>query len=163
MFGTGPNTIEFGSNGQLIIEQGGQVISNGTNTRAEAVNVHGFGNTIINRGLIQGQSSAAIWFEDQTIGAKNTVDNYGTIQKLGGGSVIGTNGGAGINFINWTGAQVIGDLSFAGGNDTLTFEPNSVVTGNINGGGGSNDLILQGISGSSDTLAVVLRNFSTLS
>ncbi len=162
LFGTGPNTIEFGSNGQLIIEQGGQVISNGTNTRAEAVNVHGFGNTIINRGLIQGQSSAAIWFEDQTIGAKNTVDNYGTIQKLGGGSVIGTNGGAGINFINRTGAQVIGDLSFAGGNDTLTFEPNSVVTGNINGGGGINDLILQGISGSSDTLAGALRNFTTL-
>ncbi len=161
-FGTGPNTIEFGSNGQLIIEQGGQVIANGTNTRAEAVNVHGYGNTIINRGLIQGQSSAAIWFEDQVTGAKNTVDNYGTIQKLGGGSVIGTNGGAGINFINRTGAQVVGDLSFAGGNDTLTFEPNSVVTGNINGGGGVNDLILQGILGSDDTLAGALRNFTTL-
>jgi hypothetical protein len=67
LFGTGPNTIEFGSNGQLIVEQGGQVIANGTNTRAEAVNVHGFGNTIINRGLIQGQSSAAIWFEDQVL------------------------------------------------------------------------------------------------
>ncbi|ASV83763.1 outer membrane autotransporter barrel domain protein [Ochrobactrum quorumnocens] len=162
LFGTGPNTIEFGSNGQLIVEQGGQVIANGTNTRAEAVNVHGFGNTIINRGLIQGQSSAAIWFEDQVTGAKNTVDNYGTIQKLGGGSVIGTNGGAGINFINRTGGQVVGDLSFAGGNDTLTFEPDSVVTGNINGGGGINDLILQGILGSSDTLAGALRNFTTL-
>lgn len=161
-FGTGPNTIEFGSNGRLTIEQGGQVIANGTNTRAEAVNVHGFGNTIINRGLIQGQSSAAIWFEDQATGAKNTVDNYGTIQRLGGGSVIGTNGGAGINFINRTGGQVVGDLSFAGGNDTLTFEPNSVVTGNINGGGGVNDLILQGILGSSDTLAGALRNFTTL-
>ncbi len=161
-FGTGPNTIEFGSNGRLTIEQGGQVIANGTNTRAEAVNVHGYGNTIINRGLIQGQSSAAIWFEDQVTGAKNTVDNYGTIQKLGGGSVIGTNGGAGINFINRTGAQVVGDLSFAGGNDTLTFEPNSVVTGNINGGGGVNDLVLQGILGSSDTLAGALRNFTTL-
>ncbi|SPL62517.1 autotransporter outer membrane beta-barrel domain-containing protein [Ochrobactrum soli] len=162
-FGTGPNTIEFGSNGTLLVEEGGQIIETGTSAQAEAVNVHGPGNTIVNHGLIQGQSSAAIWFQDETSGAKNTVDNYGTIEKVGGsGSVIGTSGGSGINFTNRTGAQVIGGLSFAGGNDDLTFEPDSLVTGNINGGGGTNNLFLQGISGSSDTLAGALSNFTTL-
>ncbi len=162
-YGTGPNTIEFGSNGTLVVQQGGSVIETGTHRSAEAINVHGPGNTIINRGLIQANSSAAIWFQDEISGAKNVVDNYGTIEKLGGsGSVIGTSGGSGINFTNRTGAKVIGGLSFAGGNDTLTFEPGSSVSGDINGGGGTNDLFLQGVSGSSDTLAGALRNFTTL-
>lgn len=162
LFGTGPNTVEFGSNGRLVVEQGGSVIATGSNHQAEAVNVHGFGNTVINHGLIEGETSAAIWFQDEKTGAKNTVDNYGIIQKLGSGSVIGTSGSNGINFINRSGAQVIGDLSFSNGNDILTFEANSIVTGNINGGGGTNDLILQGINGSSDVLAGALNNFTTL-
>ena len=162
LFGTGPNTIELGSNGKILVEAGGRVVETGTSRTAEAINLHGFGNSLTNYGLIQGKSSAAIWFQDQVTGTKNTIDNYGIIEKLGGGSVIGTSGGAGINFINRTNARVIGDLSFAGGNDNLTFEPGSLVTGKINGGSGTNSLFLQGTSGSSDTLAGAISNFTTL-
>ncbi|APY16092.1 autotransporter outer membrane beta-barrel domain-containing protein [Brucella sp. 10RB9214] len=162
-YNTGPNTIEFGSHGKIVIEQGGSVIETGSSPAAEAINVYGPGNMIINRGLIQGNSSAAIWFEDKISGAKNEIDNYGTIEKLSGsGNVIGTSGGLGITFINRTDAKVIGDLVFAGGNDDLTFEPGSLVTGNIDGGGGTNDLLLQGNPESSDTLAGALKNFTTL-
>lgn len=38
------NTVEFGSNGTLAIQTGGQILSTGTATNAEAINVHGFGN-----------------------------------------------------------------------------------------------------------------------
>ena len=51
--------------------------------------MHGYGNVVTNYGLIRGQSSAAIWFQDEVYGTRNDVDNYGTIEKLGGsGSVI---------------------------------------------------------------------------
>lgn len=161
--GAGPNTIEFNSNGTLTVSAGGSVIETGTHSSAEAVNVMGFGNTILNHGLIQAKSSAAIWFQDRASGARNIVDNYGTIEKVGGiGSVIGASGNAGIVFINRTGAKVIGDLSFANGNDDLTFEAGSSVTGGINGGGGTNNLTLQGAGGSDDTLRGDIKNFSTL-
>ena len=95
-------------------------------------------------------------------GAKNVVDNFGTIQQINGGPVIGTNGGSGIDFYNETGARVEGNLIFAAGDDDLFFFAGSLVTGSINGGGGSNDLTLQGALGSSDTLAGALANFQTL-
>ena len=95
-------------------------------------------------------------------GPKNVVDNFGTIQQINGGPVIGTNGGSGIDFYNETGARVEGNLIFAAGDDDLFFFAGSLVTGSINGGGGSNDLTLQGALGSSDTLAGALANFQTL-
>ena len=79
-----------------------------------------------------------------TTGAKNVVDNYGTIEQINGGAVIGTNGGSGIDFYNQTGARVKGNLIFAGGDDDLFFFAGSTVTGSINGGGGNNDLTLAG-------------------
>ncbi|MFO1208401.1 MAG: autotransporter-associated beta strand repeat-containing protein [Amaricoccus sp.] len=162
-FGSGPNIVEFNSNGTLLVEQGASITQTGSNNRSEAVNVHGFGNTLTNYGTISGTGSAAIWFEDTTTGTpRNTVDNFGTITRVGGGPVFGTNGGAGIVFRNETGALVNGSLSFAGGNDDLFFFANSTVTGSINGGGGTNNLTLQGAAGSSDTLAGALANFQTL-
>ena len=150
-FGTGMQPIEFNSNGTLFIGTGAQVIERGTDPRAEAINVHGVGNRIENRGTISGESSAAIWFEDEvTTGAKNVVDNYGTIEQINGGTVIGTTGGLGIDFYNQTGAVVKGSLAFSGGNDRLFFFAGSTVTGNIDGGGGSNDLTLSGALGTSD-------------
>ncbi|KKX33367.1 autotransporter outer membrane beta-barrel domain-containing protein [Rhizobium sp. LC145] len=163
LFNTGLNTIEFNSNGTLLVEEGASIIKKGSGGNAETVNVHGFGNRIENRGLIQAENSAAIWFQDEVRGTKNVVDNYGTIEKVGGvGSVIGSSGGAGIQFYNRTGAQVIGGISFGGGNDDLFFEASSLVTGNINGGGGTNNLTLQGASGSDDTLRGNISNFSSL-
>ncbi|MFO1141627.1 MAG: autotransporter-associated beta strand repeat-containing protein [Amaricoccus sp.] len=162
-FGSGPNIVEFNSNGTLLVEQGASIVQTGSNNRSEAVNVHGFGNTLTNYGTISGTGSAALWFEDTTTGTpRNIVDNFGTITRVGGGPVFGTNGGAGIVFRNETGAVVNGSLSFAGGNDDLLFFANSTVTGSINGGGGSNNLTLQGAAGSSDTLAGALANFQTL-
>ncbi|APY15261.1 autotransporter outer membrane beta-barrel domain-containing protein [Brucella sp. 10RB9214] len=147
----------------MLVDEGGKVIETGTSKQAEAVNVFGAGNTVTNRGLIQSVSSAAIWFEHQVTGTRNVINNYGTIEKLGGsGSVIGSSGAAGIDFTNYGGAKVIGDLSFADGDDNLTFEPHSVVTGNINGGGGTNNLYLQGSAGSEDVLPGALSNFATL-
>ncbi|WP_448834200.1 autotransporter outer membrane beta-barrel domain-containing protein [Camelimonas sp. ID_303_24] len=139
------------------------MIETGTSAQAEAVNVMGYGNTVLNYGLIQATSSAAIWFQDAATGSKNTVDNYGTIERVGGtGSVIGASGNNGINFYNRTNATVIGGLSFANGNDDLYFEPGSKVTGTINGGGGTNNLTLQGAAGSHDTLPGHVTNFTTL-
>ncbi|WP_183005759.1 autotransporter-associated beta strand repeat-containing protein [Achromobacter sp. UMC71] len=160
----GNNTVEFGSNGTLNIAQGAKIQSLGTQTNAEAINVMGSGNTIINRGLISGGNAAAIWFEDRTVGAANIVDNYGTIQAGNGTSsnVIGNSGSGNVNFINRSGAVVNGSLTFASGNDSLTLYPGSIITGGFNGGGGTNSLLLAGDAGSSDTLPGAIRNFQSL-
>jgi fibronectin-binding autotransporter adhesin len=160
--GTGNNTVEFRSNSTLTINSGGSIIASGTSTNSEAINPTGFGNTILNYGLIQATNSAAIWFEDSFTGAKNVVDNYGTIQRVGGGAVMGSSGNSGITFYNRTGAKILGNLSFSGGNDDLIFEAGSTASGGINGGGGVNNLTLQGAAGSNDTLPGSITNFSTL-
>ncbi|WP_241133581.1 autotransporter-associated beta strand repeat-containing protein [Achromobacter insuavis] len=164
LWSAGNNTVEFGSNGTLTIAQGGKVQALGTQANAEAVNVMGAGNTIINRGLISGGNAAAIWFEDRTRGAANTVDNYGTIQAGNGTSsnVIGNSGSGNVNFINRSGAVVNGSLTFASGDDSLTLYPGSIITGGFNGGGGTNSLTLTGEAGSSDTLPGTIRNFQSL-
>ncbi|MCH7948694.1 MAG: hypothetical protein IIC66_12940, partial [candidate division Zixibacteria bacterium] len=61
-----------------------------------------------------------------------------------------------------TGAKILGNLSFSGGNDDLIFEAGSTASGGINGGGGVNNLTLQGAAGSNDTLPGSITNFSTL-
>ncbi|CAB3836229.1 autotransporter-associated beta strand repeat-containing protein [Achromobacter deleyi] len=164
LWSTGNNTVEFGSNGTLNIAQGGKIQALGTQANAEAINVMGAGNAIINRGVISGGNAAAIWFEDRTLGAANTVDNYGTIQAGNGTSsnVIGNSGSGNVNFINRSGAVVNGSLTFASGNDSLTLYPGSVITGGFNGGGGTNSLLLAGEAGSSDTLPGAIRNFQSL-
>ncbi|WP_082407494.1 autotransporter outer membrane beta-barrel domain-containing protein [Mesorhizobium sp. 1M-11] len=160
--GTGNNTVEFKSNSTLTINAGGSIIASGTSGNSEAINPTGFGNTILNYGLIQATNSAAIWFEDRVTGAKNVVDNYGTIEKVGGGNVMGSSGSSGITFYNRTGAKILGNLSFSGGNDDLIFEAASTASGAINGGGGTNNLTLQGAAGSNDTLPGSITNFTTL-
>lgn len=102
--------------------------------------------------------------------AKNTVDNYGVISTGRGdnsnvfGSSAARGSEAGIIFINHAGAQVVGSLSFGGGNDELTFEAGSgsvqSVTGNVNGGGGNNILNLTGSN--NDYLSGYVANFQTL-
>ena len=159
---TGNNTVEFRSNSTLTILPGGSIIADGSSGNSEAINPTGFGNTIINRGLIQATNSAAIWFEDRVTGTRNTVDNYGIIERIGGGAVMGSGVGSGIVFYNRTGASIRGNLTFGGGNDDLIFEAGSTATGGINGGGGTNNLTLQGAAGSSDTLPGSITNFTTL-
>lgn len=158
----GPNTIEFGSYGQLTIGTGAVVAANGTSNNGEPINVMGTGNVITNYGTVTSRSGAAIWFEDRTAGAGNTVDNYGVIETLLGANanVIGNQAVSNVTFYNRTGATVRGSLSFAGGNDTLILETGSVITGSFNGGGGTNTLSLSGAG--NDSLAGDIRNFQTL-
>ncbi|KAF1003677.1 MAG: Adhesin BmaC autotransporter [Luteibacter sp.] len=160
----GNNTVEFGSNGTINIASGAEVRAIGTQANAEAINVMGAGNRIENHGLISAEKAAAIWFEDRTVGASNVVDNYGTIRSnaSANANVIGNSGRGNVTFINRSGARVEGSLSFAGGNDNLTLEANSVITGSFDGGGGTNTLTLAGASGSSDSLAGNIRNFQSL-
>ena len=125
-YGAGRNTIEFHNGGMLIVEQGGQVLSQGTQGSAEAVNLMGTGNTIINSGTIAATNAAAIWFESGT--ATNTIINNQTGIIRAPGNVIGSSGNASVNFSNR--GRVEGNLVFAGGNDTLRLFTGSVITGN---------------------------------
>ncbi|MBO9715375.1 MAG: autotransporter-associated beta strand repeat-containing protein [Pseudoxanthomonas sp.] len=158
----GPNTIEFGSNGRLTVAAGASVLANGTKNNGEPVNVFGSNNVVTNYGTISSRSGAAIWFEDQQGSGGNTVDNYGIIRtQLGANAnVIGNNKNGPVTFINRTGARVEGSLSFAGGDDNLTLEAGSVITGSFNGGGGTNSLTLGGAG--DDSLPGDIRNFQTL-
>lgn len=175
LLNAGANTIEVISNSNITIEQGGKVLANGTSGNAEAINVMGFGNTITNRGIIQSSgSSAALWFEDDEgqYGppvVRNRVENYGVIARGTAGTssapVFGTSsrsGGAGIVFVNHSNSKVIGSLTFGRGDDDLEFYSHSLVTGNIDGGGGVNRLALNGSPHSRDTLRGDISNFSTL-
>lgn len=167
LWGAGRDTIEFRSNGTLTVGVGASVRSTGSSSNAEAVNLMGGGNTVINHGTISAVSTAAIWFEDLVIGAPNTIDNYGIIRRGSGGeqtiteNSIGSQRDGDVHFINRTGAIVYGGLRFAGGDDVLELFPSSVITGGFDGGGGTNTLTLNGQAGSSDSLAGNISNFGT--
>lgn len=106
LYGTGPNLIEVNANNQIIVKSGGSIVKTGSNNYAEAINLHGFGNTVTveQGGLISATNSSAIWFQDQTgsgqgdPNVRNVVDNSGTIIRVGGGNVIGTSAGNGVVF-----------------------------------------------------------------
>ena len=156
LYGTGGNTIEFRNNGNLTVEQGGQVVSAGSQGQAEAVNPQGSGNTIVNNGLIRGINAAAIWFQN-TSGLNTVINNpTGTIQAPG--NVIGASGNGSVDFTNK--GRVVGNLVFAGGNDTLRLYTGSVITGNFDGGGGNNTIFLSGLGAAS--LPGNIVNFSSL-
>ena len=132
----------------LTINANAKVIATGTEQTSEAINPQFAGNHIINFGLIQGGPSSAIFFENTGLNAsspRNSVDNFGTIQLIPvgnvnpvtGGQAVGSNGAVGIDFINETGAHVIGNLDFQGGNDHVTLNPGSSITGDFDGGGGT--------------------------
>lgn len=139
-YGAGSNTIEFRNNGTLTVEQGAQVLSQGTAGNAEAVNLMGTGNTIINSGTIAATNAAAIWFESGT--ATNTIVNNETGIIRAPGNVIGSSGNASVNFSNR--GRVEGNLVFAGGADTLRLFTGSVISGNIAGGAGNDRIFLDG-------------------
>ena len=155
-YGTGANTIEFQDNGTLTVQAGGQVLSNGTQGIAEAVNIQGQGNVIINNGLIQAINAGAIWFQNK-VGGNTVVNNEtGVIQSPG--SVIGSSGNAPIDFTNK--GKVIGDIVFSGGDDIMRIYTGSSVQGNVDGGAGNNQLFLSGLG--TDTLTGNIVGFQTL-
>ena len=160
-YSTGGNTIEFRNNGTLTIGSGGQVLSNGTQTSAEAINVQGTGNTIINNGLINSATGAAIW--SQNVGTLTIVNN-GTISTGAinnpnrTATVIGGNTNAGIDFTNR--GTVYGSLNFGSGADTLRLYTGSIITGSFSGGGGIDRIYLNGTG--ADTLASAVTGFEYL-
>ncbi|MGP2514553.1 autotransporter outer membrane beta-barrel domain-containing protein [Yersinia sp. 2545 StPb PI] len=172
--GTGPNTIEFGNLTTLVIEAGAEVSSYSPTGSAEAINVMGFGNRIVNHGTIYSNTSAAIWFEDkQKLEAGvsneervNILDNYGLIKTIDGESVIGSNGTdyfSDIYFINRKGAVVDGNIHFAGGQNQLELYAGSTINGDIDGGvSGDNTMVLTGNAGESQTFYGELKNFQKL-
>jgi autotransporter-associated beta strand protein len=165
-YGTGANTIEVKNN--ATITNNGTIRNRGTENYGETINVHGFGNTIINNGTIETERAAALWFQDWSnqigLGGTNKIVNNGTITRADGGNVIGTsaanNSAPGIDFTN--NGLVNGNLIFAGGNDKLTFLPGSSVTGNINGGGTNSLLLDGGNANSGGELTGAIKNFTTL-
>lgn len=168
-FNSGPNVIEFNSKSTLTIEAGGTVQQLGSTTNGEAINAHGFGNTIINNGTIHSNNGAALWFQDTSISVsvadRNKVVNHGTIStsKGDGYNVFGSsrgNAGPGLVFDNY--GTVKGSLKFGSGDDSLLFGLGSHITGNVDGGGGTNDLTLDANSGESATLAGSVLNFSSI-
>ena len=172
-YNDGNNTIDINANSTVTIVATAQVIAAGTQSNSEAINPYGPGNTITNYGLIQGGSGAALFFENVNTSAtdpRNKVDNYGVIQVVRVGQVtpdpngeaIGSFQNVGIDFINETGAKVIGNLQFAGGNDTITLNPGSVITGNMDGGGGNNLITLNASATSSDSMPGSVSNFQTM-
>ncbi|MGA3251884.1 MAG: autotransporter-associated beta strand repeat-containing protein, partial [Paraburkholderia sp.] len=156
LYGTGANTIDFRNNSTLTVQQGGTVLSSGTQGSAEAVNPEGSGNTITNNGTIRGVNSAAIWFQNAS--GTNTVINNATGIIQAPGSVIGASGNGAVDFTNR--GTVIGNLVFAGGNDSLHLYTGSTITGNFNGGGGNNVITLNGTGTAS--MPGSITNFQSL-
>jgi len=167
-YNTGPNVIEVNSRATINISAGATVEQLGSTTNGEAINVHGYGNVINNNGTIHSANGAALWFQDTTVNTnyRNTVVNYGTISTAKGdaynvfGSSMGSNG-PGLNFQNY--GTVQGSLRFGNGDDSLLFGTGSVITGNVDGGGGTNDLTLNATNISdSATLGGAVANFSSI-
>lgn len=167
-FNFGPNVIECVSHNTITIDADATVLQIGSTTTGEPINVIGFGNKIINYGTLQSYKTAAIWFEDKTIAPdlarRNKVVNYGTIATANGDThdVIGSSqnkNGPGLIFENY--GTIKGSLSFAAGNDSLTFGAGSHVTGNVDGNGGTNDLTLDAALGEADILGTI-ANFASI-
>lgn len=160
LYSTGNNTIEFNDNSTLTIAAGAQVLATGTEPHSEAINVQGVGNTIINNGLIRAAHTPAIWFQDSP--SSNIVINNATgiIQTdVINGDVVGSTGfNTAVDFTNK--GTVIGNLIFSGGNDILRLYTGSSVSGTIGGGGGVNQLTLNGAG--VETQVSIISDFQTL-
>ena len=163
----GWNTIEFNDNGSLIVNSGGSVTSAGNQSNAEAVNVFGTNNSILNRGTIGTTNNAtkAIWLQN---GGNLTIDNYGTIyagnqtDNNNTNQVIGGSGASNITLYNRTGAKIYGSLALGTGNDTVYLYTGSFISGSIDGGAGSFTDKLYLVGDGSQSLTNSVTNFQNL-
>ena len=174
--GTGPptvnagnNTIEIGSNNVINVGtlagslapggSGALVYAAGASGSSEAINPLGSGNTITNYGTIKSKTGSAIWFQSTAV-TPNVVNNYGSIiSEQANQTVFGGNGS--VNFSNYSGGNVIGNVAFANGTNTVSLFTGSYISGSINGGpSGQNTFNLFGTG--TDTLDKAIINFKTL-
>lgn len=166
---TGNNTVETGYGANIFVGSNGKILSLGSATNDEAINIHpggapaGSSTTITNYGLIQATNNNAIFIEQS--GDRVIVNNYGTIARgpIGnptGGDVFGGSTSTGIDFTNFSSGKVYGNVNFGSGNDTLTLFTGSLITGSANGSGGTDTLYLKGDG--SDTLGGNISGFENL-
>lgn len=159
---TGGNTIEFRDNGVLTVNQGGRVLSLGTQDRGEAVNLQGTGSTIINNGLIQAPNTTAIWLQPEF--SRNVIINgpTGVIEAPGGimapGSVLGGSSFASVDFTNE--GTILGGLHLLQYDDVLRIATGSVITGTFSGGNGFDQIYLTGAG--VDAMAGTFTGFEAL-
>ncbi|WP_197457633.1 ESPR-type extended signal peptide-containing protein, partial [Snodgrassella sp. CFCC 13594] len=146
--GTGPNGIETNGYTTLIINAGGTLSVTNTGNGAdagEAFNPNNGGNTVINRGTMSTASSALIWFQDGDMEHPNFIDNYGSMTAGTNGNlaVVGSSNNAVVNFTNYTGGNVKGNLTLGGGEDSADLQTGSTFTGNINTGAGDDTVKIE--------------------
>ena len=94
----------------------------------------------------------------------HSIHNEGVIEAGNGttSNVIGNSGSGDVVFVNDVGASVHGSLIFGAGDDTLGLYAGSTISGNVNGGGGTNNMILLGEPSSNDILTGAITNFQSL-
>ncbi len=172
LYGAGNNAIELDDNGKVTVDQGASVTASGVGSSSAAIHPVDGGTTILNNGVINGGPTSAIFFENlNATGAspRNVIQNFGVINAPAGGAdpvfsgqAVGSNGAVGIDFVNGPNALVSGNLDLQGGDDNVTLFAGSRITGDLNGGGGTNTLTLDGAAGTVDTRTGSLNNFQTL-
>ncbi|MBN7134991.1 hypothetical protein A7A76_09515 [Lysobacter enzymogenes] len=164
LWGVGIDTVDIGGSSRIDIGVGARIAAHGPDPSAEAVNVIGTATTIVNRGTLSSDLTAALrlWTGSDT--GRNTLDNYGTIGTgLGRSATVFASDGAGaVDFTNYAGAAITGALDFGGGDDVFTIESGSSVDGDFDGGGGANVLNLSGAAATAGTLTSHVSGFQTL-
>ncbi|MCB1490548.1 MAG: hypothetical protein KDJ77_01890, partial [Rhodobiaceae bacterium] len=125
----------------------------GNDTTTGPFDVSGSNNTLINNGTISG--APAVNFVGTSTGPSN-VSNNGTIT----GNVI-------LDFANLSNSGLItGNVTFGDSSDTLTIDfanpTDPVITGTVNGGGGSNDVFANVGSGTRSLDAAQFESFARL-
>lgn len=161
LYAHGANTIEFRNDNTVNIEQYGKVLADGTQLKAEAINILGVNNWITNNGIIDTANSHPIWIDASS--GTNTIVNNETgeiIAGLGSGNAIGfvPFSLSSIDFTNK--GKVFSNLVFSGGDDVLRLYTGSFISGFVNGGAGTNQLFLNGLG--QDSLANAISNFQIL-
>ncbi|MBV9654262.1 MAG: autotransporter-associated beta strand repeat-containing protein, partial [Acetobacteraceae bacterium] len=172
LYGVGNNAIELDDRGRILIDPGASVTASGVGPSSAAIHPIDGGSVITNEGTINGGPTSAIFFENlnaTSASPRNTIQNFGVINAPAGGAdpvfsgqAVGSNGAFGIDFVNGPNAFVNGNLDLQGGDDNVTLFAGSRITGDLNGGGGTNTLTLDGAAGTTDTRTGSLANFQTL-
>ena len=148
--GTVGNTITVGA--------GGLVSGVGHGLRLDGAGTVD-GNAIVNDGTITG--ATGIRFASQS-GNANTITNNagGVITGTGGTAIDASNHAGNLSLVNR--GAINGNIAFGAGNDALTLFTGQTITGTIQGGTGSNALILDGPGASAFSNTIVGNSFNTL-
>ena len=148
--GTVGNTITVGA--------GGLVSGVGQGLRLDGAGTVD-GNAVVNDGTITG--ATGIRFASQA-GNANTITNNagGVITGTGGTAIDASNHAGNLSLVNR--GAINGNIAFGAGNDALTLFTGQTITGTIQGGSGSNALILDGAGASAFSNTIVGNSFNTL-